>query len=321
MVRSVGLVSGSPPPSRAATSTWRISLANSLPARLVGGALLVLDRGPLGMTGHRRLLLGDLARPQATALEEQLVQPGVVGQLRVERVPRAPAPGGSSTGSAVDLGQDLDAVADPLDDGRPDEHGVERRAVEPGDVEVGLERVDLAPEGVAPHVDVDGAEARAGRGDRRGPRRPAGSCPAQVPNAGSPLGQPLGQRLEQAVWPPAASTWWSTRRPAAPGRRPRRGRPGCGPRRRRRPSRVERPARARHAPCSARTPTVGPRWPDAGFDLAGPAPGGSLDREVATTTALTSPGRRAWCRACRSRGRAWPRPARGSPWPGCRGRR
>ena len=31
IVRSVGFMSGSPPPSRAATSTWRISLANSLP--------------------------------------------------------------------------------------------------------------------------------------------------------------------------------------------------------------------------------------------------------------------------------------------------
>jgi hypothetical protein len=31
IVRSVGFISMSPPPSRAATSTWRISLANSFP--------------------------------------------------------------------------------------------------------------------------------------------------------------------------------------------------------------------------------------------------------------------------------------------------
>ena len=34
IVRSVALESRSPPPSRAATSTWRISLANSLPRAL-----------------------------------------------------------------------------------------------------------------------------------------------------------------------------------------------------------------------------------------------------------------------------------------------
>ena len=34
IVRSVALASMSPPPSRAATSTWRMSLANSLPRAL-----------------------------------------------------------------------------------------------------------------------------------------------------------------------------------------------------------------------------------------------------------------------------------------------
>ena len=34
MVRSVAFASRSPPPSRAATSTWRMSLANSLPRAL-----------------------------------------------------------------------------------------------------------------------------------------------------------------------------------------------------------------------------------------------------------------------------------------------
>jgi hypothetical protein len=42
MVRSVGLLSGSPPPSRAATSTWRSSLANSLPRALSLAAFLCL---------------------------------------------------------------------------------------------------------------------------------------------------------------------------------------------------------------------------------------------------------------------------------------
>ncbi len=42
MVRRVGLASGSPPPSRAATSTWRISLANSLPRALSWAPFLCL---------------------------------------------------------------------------------------------------------------------------------------------------------------------------------------------------------------------------------------------------------------------------------------
>src|ERR1700761_8956486 len=42
MVRSVGLASGSPPPSRAATSTWRISLAKSLPRALSAAPFLCL---------------------------------------------------------------------------------------------------------------------------------------------------------------------------------------------------------------------------------------------------------------------------------------
>jgi hypothetical protein len=42
MVRSVGLASRSPPPSRAATSTWRISLAKTLAALLVVAAFLCL---------------------------------------------------------------------------------------------------------------------------------------------------------------------------------------------------------------------------------------------------------------------------------------
>jgi hypothetical protein len=42
IVRSVGLASGSPPPSRAATSTWRSTLANSLPRALSVAAFLCL---------------------------------------------------------------------------------------------------------------------------------------------------------------------------------------------------------------------------------------------------------------------------------------
>ena len=41
-VRSVGFDSGSPPPARAATSSWRASLANSLPRALSAAPFLCL---------------------------------------------------------------------------------------------------------------------------------------------------------------------------------------------------------------------------------------------------------------------------------------
>ena len=42
IVRSVGFMSGSPPPSRAATSTWRMSLAKSLPRAASAAPFLCL---------------------------------------------------------------------------------------------------------------------------------------------------------------------------------------------------------------------------------------------------------------------------------------
>ncbi len=42
IVRSVALLSRSPPPSRAATSTWRMSLAKSLPRALSAAPFLCL---------------------------------------------------------------------------------------------------------------------------------------------------------------------------------------------------------------------------------------------------------------------------------------
>ena len=42
MVRRVGFISGSPPPSRAATSTWRISLAKSFPREASAAPFLCL---------------------------------------------------------------------------------------------------------------------------------------------------------------------------------------------------------------------------------------------------------------------------------------
>src|SRR5262245_44991346 len=62
-------------------------------------------------------------------------------------------------GSAIDRGQDVDLVADGLHHWRTDEHGMQGTVAESRYVEVGLERVDLAAEGIAADGDVDGVEA------------------------------------------------------------------------------------------------------------------------------------------------------------------
>src|SRR5579872_1777734 len=79
MVRSVGLESGSPPPSRAATSTCRISLAKSFPRALSAAPFLCLIVAHL-LCPDMALLL--LARRRGA--DELLVQPEVARQLRVE---------------------------------------------------------------------------------------------------------------------------------------------------------------------------------------------------------------------------------------------
>ena len=54
IVRSRGFMSGSPPPARAATVSSLMMRVKILPRLASSGALLVLDRCPLGMAGHVR---------------------------------------------------------------------------------------------------------------------------------------------------------------------------------------------------------------------------------------------------------------------------
>ena len=56
-------------------------------------------------------------------------------------------------------GEHAHAGPDLLDEGGPDEHRVHRAALDPLDVEVGLEGLELAAEGVPAHRQVDCAEA------------------------------------------------------------------------------------------------------------------------------------------------------------------
>ena len=72
-----------------------------------------------------------------------------------------------------DRGEHRHALPDRFDRGRPDEHRVHRGLTELGDVEVGLEGVELVAEGVAPHGDVEAAEGLLPRRSRRAPCRRA----------------------------------------------------------------------------------------------------------------------------------------------------
>ena len=135
MVRSVGFMSGSPPPSRAATSTWRISLAKSL-ARLASVApflcLIVAHLEWPDMRSPRRVVVGRRMRRRldvrrCRAAEEQLVEPAVAGELGMERRRPAPGPGGTAPGGRRPRPAPRRPSPDLLDERGPDEHGVERR--------------------------------------------------------------------------------------------------------------------------------------------------------------------------------------------------
>ena len=185
--------------------------------------------------------------------------------------------------------------AGPLDDRRPDEHGVERPAVEAVDVEVGLE------------ASRPGGRRRCGaRRCRSAPKqrwsgRPSSTSvasriiPAQVPNAGMPVRRAARPAGRTARLTRAASTSWSTRRRAGPARRRSSSSAGVRTSTGSAPSVSEaRGVRGERRPAArARRPSR-------------PAPGG-----LRGASGATSPARPAWSRASSiSRpGMAAPRPA------------
>src|ERR1700733_14880567 len=107
------LPAGSPPPSFAATMIARESFEKSLP-RLASAApfLCLIDDHLLCPDTHRLPYL----------VEKQLVDPGVVRELRMKRGEEDPAVPGQH-GMPVDLRQHLYARADLLDPRRADEDG------------------------------------------------------------------------------------------------------------------------------------------------------------------------------------------------------
>src|SRR5437764_375660 len=148
MVRRVAFELMSPPPSRAATSTWRISLANSLPRALSWAPFLCL------MVAH--LEWPDIG---SHAFQEKLMQSQVAGDFGVEGGDQhSTLPAQHGTVVRTDRRQTFHRGADPLDHGSPDEHGMDRPIVHPDHRQIGLEAVQLASEPVAPQADVDGPD-------------------------------------------------------------------------------------------------------------------------------------------------------------------
>src|SRR3954454_12650346 len=115
------------------------------------------------------------------------VQAALAAELRMERDDGDVALARGDR-MAVDLGEDFDAGAVLLDPRRPDEHRV-HGLVEVGEVEVGLERADLAAERVAPGLDVHQPQMVAVEHDQAGAR-------AQHRRAGA---HELPERLGQAL--------------------------------------------------------------------------------------------------------------------------
>ena len=135
--KSVGLPERSPPPVRAATSMFLISLAKSLPRLASMPAFLCLVVAhlewplmavPLSFPASSAGLLGQVA---ADDVDEQRMHPAVPGQFGVEarghQIPLADGHDPTVGRSPDDPAEDDDPLAGLLDPGRPDEDGVHRR--------------------------------------------------------------------------------------------------------------------------------------------------------------------------------------------------
>src|SRR5581483_7246723 len=164
----VGLPAGSPPPVRAATSTFLMSFANSLPRRASTTAFLCfvvahfewpLTRPPShpppdSGAGQTRSSFPDHR-------DEQPVDPQVAGQLGMERrrQQRTLSYGDDPTGglAVLDARERLDAVTHRLDPWCADEHGM-HRFVQPRESDVAFEGVDLPAESVAANGHVQPAD-------------------------------------------------------------------------------------------------------------------------------------------------------------------
>ena len=184
----------------------RIFLCLRVRLRAVGPALPAPGRRTAGGSGCRRRPRGGTTSPSTTLADRDDPTRGR---------------------SAGDARQHLDVRPGLLDPRRADEDAV-HRAVDAVEVEVALERVDLAPERVAPHGDVEARRRSPGRRCRPRSGRRAGSSRRRCRSTGMPAwirsGAARSARTCGPAWP-----WWSTRRRGGPARRRRRARSGGGP--------------------------------------------------------------------------------------------
>src|SRR5262245_59593206 len=122
----VGLPAGSPPPTRAATSTFLIRRANSLPRRASMTAFLCLAVAHFDVPDMLLPLHPVLSHPHHLA--EEPVHAKITGELRMEgggeQVPLPNRDNPTGGRSVADCSQCLDTRADPLHPRRPDENRV-----------------------------------------------------------------------------------------------------------------------------------------------------------------------------------------------------
>src|SRR3954466_9999555 len=143
----VGLPAGSPPPVRAATSTFLTSFANSLPRRASTTAFLCLVvahlEWPLTRCPLSRLF---------QHLFEQPMHAQVIRKLGMECSSKQ-GPLSYNDNLTVAAAENLDLAARRLHPRGTDEHPW--RAVAAGPLDRSFERVDLTAESVAAHHHVD----------------------------------------------------------------------------------------------------------------------------------------------------------------------
>src|SRR4051812_13203371 len=152
---SVGLPAGSPPPVRAATSMFLMSLAKSLPrlASIAAFLCFVVAHLEWPLTSvpprsrHRRRPArpGGLMSCRSDDVHEQRMHPALPGQLGVEarghQIALADGHDPTVGRSAQDPPEDLHRLAGLLDPRRADEHRMHRAALDAGQGQVRLEAV------------------------------------------------------------------------------------------------------------------------------------------------------------------------------------
>ena len=96
--------------------------------------------------------------------EEEPVEAVVRSELGVEGGRQEAALASGYGGAIWKAGQHLDHGTDVLDDGGSNEDGPVRRISQRGDMELGLEAVHLAAEGIPPDANVHGLQGRDAAG-------------------------------------------------------------------------------------------------------------------------------------------------------------